>query len=339
MLKQPYCFIITALIFVGIQIVPCFADTLAITPFYTFNQSPLVQIFGLPAAESSIIEPPGHTWSLLAVDAANNFASQETDQENVYLDGESYRLTLALRYGITDKLEIGVDLPWVGYGGGIFDSFIEGWHRFFGLSQGGRTQAPLNRLLFTYSRDGQERLRLDDSNFGIGDIRLTSGWQLYNDGSSHPLAVALRASLKLPTGDSSRLHGSGSTDVALWLTGSDDYPLPGPWGDITLFGAAGGMVMTDGQVLKEQQKNLAGFGSLGFGWSPADWIALKTQFSLHTPFYRSELRELGQPAVQFLIGGTWGLSAKTALDIAVSEDVSVDTSPDVALHLGLNHQF
>ena len=338
---KPLCeTVITVVLFWAIQAHPCIAGPLAITPFYTFNQSPLVQIFGLPAAESAIIQPHGHFWSLLAIDAANNYSSVDTTRENILLDGESYRLTLALRYGITDKLELGVDMPWVGYGGGVFDSFIEGWHRFFGLPQGGRLKAPHNRLLFTYSRDGTERLRMDDSNFGLGDIRLTSGLQLYNDGSSNPCAVALRMSVKLPTGSSSKLHGSGSTDVAFWLSGSDDYLLPGSWGHMTLFGAAGGMAMTDGEVLKEQQHNTVGFGSLGFGWSPADWIALKTELSAHTPFYKeSDLRALGQPAIQLLIGGTLGFSPKTALDIAVSEDVNISTSPDLAFHLGLSHQF
>ena len=324
----------------GIHALPCAAEPLAITPFYTFNQSPLVQIFGLPAAESAIVQPKGRTWSMLAADAASNFATDDSAREKILLDGESYRLTLALRYGVTDRLEIGLDLPWVGYGGGVFDSFVEGWHHTFGLPQGGRNEAPRNRLLFTYNRNGQERLRLDDSNFGLGDVRLTGGWQLYNDGGVNPRAVAVRASIKLPTGSSSKLHGSGSTDLALWLSGSYDYGLPGPWGHLTLFGAAGGMAMTDGDVLKDQQQNAVGFGSIGFGWSPTDWIALKAELSGHSPFYRgSELRELNEPALQFLIGGTLGFTSQTSLDIAVSEDASVSTSPDVALHLGLSHRF
>ena len=109
---------------------------------------------------------------------------------------------------------------------------------------------------------------------------------------------------------------------------------------MTLFGAVGGMALTDSRVLKGQQQHFTGFGSLGFGWSPADWIALKTQYSAHTPFYKgSNLRELNQSALQLLIGGTLAFSSKTALDIAVSEDANFKTSPDVAFHLGLSHQF
>ena len=340
MMKTLRYLIIVFSMVAGTGICPCGADPLAITPFYTSNQSPLALIYGLPAVENAITQPVGRGWGLLAVDVANNFDTTSNSRERLVLDGESNRLTLALRYGLTDKLEIGVDLPFVGYSGGVFDAFIEGWHRFFGLSDGGRPSAPRDRLLFTYEKDGLERLRLDDDNFGIGDMRLTSGWQLYHDGSANPFAVALRASLKLPTGSAAKLHGSGSTDIALWLTGSDDYLLPGSWGHLTLFMAAGGMAMTDGRVLKDQKQNLAGFGGLGFGWSPADRIALKTQVSAHTSFYRgSDLEELSQPGVLLMVGGTYAFSPKTALDIAVSEDTSLAASPDVALHLGLSHQF
>lgn len=314
--------------------------TLAITPFHTFNQSPLVQIFGLPAAESAIVEGPGHARALVALDVANNYASHETEREKIILDGEGYRVTLALRRGIGSDLELGFDLPLVGYYGGVFDGFIEGWHDFFDLPQGNRGEFAHDRLLFSYARNGEERLRMDDAGMGLGDLRLGAGWQLYRDDSPNPRALALRGSLKLPTGESGRLRGSGSTDLALWLTGSDDFALPGRWGHLALFAAAGGMALTGGDVLGDQQKDAAAFGTAGFGWSPRGWIALKAQFSGHTPFYRgSALQEIAEPAAQFVIGGTLGFGARTALDIAVSEDVSVAGSPDVALHLGLSRRF
>jgi hypothetical protein len=125
------------LMLVPIQSFQCYAEPLAVTPFYTFNQSPFVQIYGLPAAESSIIQQPGHILSLLSLDLASNSATNHTNRESILLDGESDRLTLALRYGMSDKLEIGANLPFIGYNGGVFDGFIERMHSFLGLPQGG----------------------------------------------------------------------------------------------------------------------------------------------------------------------------------------------------------
>ena len=310
----------------------------AITPFQTVNQSPLVQIFGLPAAERSILLSAGTTEGMLTADIASNFAGSTAGGDEIMLDGESYRTTLAVRHGFSDRIEGGIDIPLVGHGGGVFDSFIEGWHDFFGLPEGGRKDEPRNRLLYSYSRNGSEAYRMDRSAFGIGDIRLSGGVQLYDNGSPDQRAIALRGSLKLPTGNHRRLHGSGSTDISLWLTGSDDYRLP--LGHLTLFGAAGGMVMTDGDVLREQQRNAVGFGSLGLGWAPAGWIAFKMQLSGHTPFFKgSDLRELNGNALQLLMGGTLTFPGNMSLDIGVSEDIAVDTSSDVALHLALRKTF
>ena len=310
-----------------------------ITPFYTQNQSPMTQIFGLPAAGEARVLSKGTTCALVVADVASNFASDSSPRESILLDGESYRFTLALRYGITDRLEAGIDVPYVGQGGGVLDSFIIGWHKFFSLPQGGREEAARNRLLYTYTKDGRNRLLVDDSSFDVGDVRFYGGLQIYDDGEQNPRTVALRASIKAPTGNSDQLHGSGSTDFALWLTASDDYRLPTWLGHFTIFGAAGGMYVTDGAILRDRQRNVAGFGTFGFGWGPADWIALKAQVSGHTPFFQSELRELGKSALQLIIGGTLAFSPWTSLDIGVSEDIIVNTSPDVAFHLALKRLF
>jgi hypothetical protein len=100
------------------------------------------------------------------------------------------------------------------------------------------------------------------------------------------------------------------------------------------------MGMTDGKVLQEQQQNLVGFGTVGAGWSPLSWIAFKLQMNAHTPFFSdSDLKELDANAVQLLIGGTLSLSKQTTLDIGVSEDLAVKTSPDVSFHFDVRTRF
>jgi Protein of unknown function (DUF3187) len=317
---------------------PVKARSAPITPFQTRNESPVALIFGLPAPGNAAIIDKGVFGGILALDIANNFAKDFKGNEQILLDGESWRIDLGVNYGLGKGVEAGIAIPYIITGGGVFDSFIEGWHRFFDLPQGGREQTPRNRLLYRYVKDGQTRLILDDSGTGLGDISLSGGVQLYDDQRPNPRRLALRTSLKLPTGSSSNLRGSGSTDFALWLSGSDDYLLP--LGHLTLFGAAGGMAMTDGDVLKGQQRNFAGFGTLGFGWGPAEWIDFKAQLSGHTAFFSgSELAELGNPALQLIVGGTLNFTEKTSLDIGVSEDVARNTSPDVALHLALRSRF
>ncbi|NPV04657.1 MAG: DUF3187 family protein [Syntrophaceae bacterium] len=322
----------------GLLFAPSTGMPADMAPFHVSNRSPLVQIFGLPAAGDARVLPEGQRELALALDLANHFIDVSARREQLVLDGETVRLSLAGRMGIGARTEIGFELPWIRQGGGFLDGFIESYHRTFGFPQGGRDKAPGGRILFQYQRNGVNRVYVGRSGSGIGDVRLGGGVQLIADGGENPRALALRASLKLPTGNSGDLHGSGSTDLALWLAASRGWKAGGGhWG---LFGGAGVMGMTDGDVLPDQQKNAVALGSLGAGWQPLAWLTLKVQLDGHTAFYRdSDLAELGSASVQAVLGGTLHVSERTALDIGVAEDLAVKTAPDVVFHFALRHRF
>jgi hypothetical protein len=309
-----------------------------IVPFHAKNQSPLLQIYGLPAAGNALLLPPGRKEVDLTLDHSSNDVYEQEAGEKILLDGETTRLTLGGQYGLSGGLEWGIDIPYISHSGGFLDGFIINYHDWFGFPQGGREQAPRNRLLYRYSRDGAEKLRIDRSGGGLGDVSLSAGFQLYHDGQKNPRSVALRANLKLPSGDSAMLYGSGSTDASLWIAASDDYPFP--LGHGTVFGAAGLMAMTRGNILPEQQSDHVFFGRIGMGWNPLEWLAFKIQMDAHTPFFKdSVLPPLSTNAAQLLIGGALRFSGSTTLDIAVSEDIPTRTSPDMGFHFTLSTRF
>jgi len=309
-----------------------------IVPFYANNQSPLIQLYGLPSAGSAVVVAQGRKEFRATLDHASNYVDEATAREAILLDGETTRLTLGGRYGLAKGWELGVAIPALVHGGGFLDDFLIDYHDLFGFPQGGRDQAPRNRLLYRYSRDGVEKLKIDSSGSGLGDVSLTAGYQLYHDANEYPRAVALRASVKLPTGDSAALNGSGSTDAAVWISASDDYRLP--LGHATLYAAGGVMVMTKGDILPDERRDHVEFGTIGVGWNPLSWIAFKVQLDAHTPFYPDiGLKPLAVNAAQLLMGGTLGLSERTTLDIAVSEDIATKTSPDVVFHFHLSTRF
>lgn len=321
-----------------LAVLPSAGFGMEIEPFQTRNQNPLIRIYGIPSIGSAAVLPTGKLEGTLQADLANNFAPAFGTTESVMLDGETYAFTLSARYGIARDLELGVEIPYLANNGGFMDGFIEGFHDFFGLPEGSRKSYPRNRLRYQYSKNGVTKVLVDKDSSGIGDIRLTGAWQLYRGGAEGRRKAALHAAIKLPTGNSNRLYGSGSTDFSLWLTASDDFLLP--LGHLTLYGAAGGMAMTDGDVLEDQQRNLAAFGSLGIGWSPLDWLAIKVQTDGHTSLYTgSNLEEVNSGSVQITAGGTIGFTTSTFLDIGVTEDLVVNTSPDVVFHLALRSRF
>lgn len=331
-----FCTLLMTLLWCG---APVLAADMEITPFRTVNQSPLAQLFGLPAESAAGLTPSGRLRFSLTQDVASNYTVSRTANEQITLDGESYRWTLAARYGIGDRFEIGADVPYLLYGGGFLDGFVIDWHNAFGLPQGGRDTASKNKLNISYLKNGVQKLSMNRSGSGIGDISLQAAMKLYDvlDSGSHD-ALALRTSLKLPSGDSGSLRGSGSTDFTLSLCGSlNNFT---EWGSLGLYGSLGGMAMTKGDVLRDQQNNLAGFATAGVGWGPAQWISFKLQLNGHTPLYHgSSLDELSRSSLMLVIGGALRFPGNYLLDIGVSEDVAVATAPDVAFHLGLSRQF
>jgi len=318
---------------------PCLAENMEVTPFRTFNQSPLVQIFGIPSETLSTTVKAGRTKVNLIQDIASNYTVASNTSERIHLDGESYRWAIAARYGLTDRLEIGLDVPYLLSGGGFLDGFIVDWHKTFSLPQGGRDSAPKNKLQYTYTKNGRQILNMDRSGSGIGDISLGGALNIYDvkDVESHD-SITLRTAIKLPSGDSSQLRGSGSIDFSVYLCGSMNNFTE--WGSLGIFGSIGGLAMTKGNVLPDQQKQLAGFGTAGFGWGPAEWISFKFQLNANTPLYSgSSLAELSKSSLMLTVGGALKLPGAYHLDIGVSEDLAVATAPDVAFHLGLSKQF
>lgn len=339
--KAPYLWAISLLLIcVSLHFSAYNCHATDITPFYTFNQSPIVQIFGLQPADNARIVPAGHFSTQLGIAIASDFAIDNKGTEKITLDGETYRTNLALRYGIGKRFEIGLDVPYVVESGGFLDGGVEGFHSAFGLGAGGRDQVPHNRLLFTYTgRNGVEQFHISHANGGFGDIRLSGAYQLYGGEPASSSPIALRASIKLPTGNSGELHGSGSTDFSLWLTAAHDFKFPSS--HLTVYGSLGGMGLTTGDILPDQQRNLVGFGTLGMGWSPYDWLVLKAQLDAHTPFYKnSSLTELSVSSIQTIWGFTIAFTRKTLLDVAFAEDIIVNTtSPDAGINLSLRTLF
>lgn len=310
-----------------------------ITPFRTTNRSPLLYFFGIPSDTSSDLLGAGKWEFSVAQDIASINVIDHTAHEQMFLDGELYRWSLIGKYGLGQNLELGFELPYVAQTGGFLDGFIVNWHDFFGLPQGGRNVLPRNRLKYRYTKDGVSQLDASPASNGISDISLLAGYQLYShrDEQDHD-TLALRAQLKLPTGDSSEMLGSGSTDLALFVTGSRNSR--NEWGTVGSFASLGGMYSSDGDILKHQRQNLAGFGTIGTGWSPAEWIAFKLQGHLTSPLYKdSSLRELGSWTFLLTMGGTLKFPDNYLLDIGVGEDILVNSAPDVTFNLALTKRF
>lgn len=305
-----------------------------VTPFFTFNQSPLAQLYGLPPIGEARLLDPGEQRYRLQADLASNYTLGNSARESLVLDGETTRITLAFNGHGGRNLEWGLLVPYVSHSGGVLDQFVNTWHDTFGLPTGGRETAPIDQLNYRYVRDGETRIEQTEDSDGLGDVRLSGAWQLLRPSGDDEGALALRASIKFPTGDPALLHGSGGTDLALWLNGAyGGYGL-GP--SFSLFGGFGMLFMNKGDVLPELQRRNALFGSLGVGAWVLPRLSLKLQVDFNQALYEdSELTQLADDSLQLSIGGSLRLIKHTRIELAVVEDIAVATAPDVVFHAAI----
>ena len=99
-------------------------DTVCAEPFHSRNLNPFVQVYGIPAVEAGETTKPGKLAARLQVEMANSYTRSSNLNESIMLDGETYYVTTVFRYGLFDRLEVGLDIPYINHSGGIFDHFI-----------------------------------------------------------------------------------------------------------------------------------------------------------------------------------------------------------------------
>lgn len=307
----------------------CQADAL-LDPYATSNRNPFVQVYGLPAAQSAQLLAPSTLSSALQLEVVQNFTVSDEGSEGIIIDGETHRANLQLRYGLREGIEIGLDVPYLSHESGGLDSFIDDWHDFFNLPDGDRTKYEQDQFFYIYQRDGEEGVMLTRSADGLGDISASLGLQL----SATPTRQwALRSAIKLPTGDADKLLGSESTDISLGINVSDQGLLAEH--NIVLHASTGVLWMDEGEILDRQREDWVVFGSSTLSWLVQPRLSLKLQLDAHTAFYDSATTELGGDSAQLILGGAFRLGSSTVVDLSVSEDIVVDTAPDVVFQIGI----
>ncbi len=287
----------------------------------------LARGFALPGLGRPEVLPGGALQQRIYLNDTNEYVSTGNSNESIVIDGEATQLSYDLHYGITDRWEAGVFVPLLSQGGGILDPIIQNWHRLWGLPNGGRDQAPKNRYLYQYTRNGQQLLDVSQGSVTFGDVRISTGYSL----ADH---LTARAMLQLPTGDSSHLSGNGAAGGAAWLDGG--LPLGGFFKWLTLYGSLGYSYTATGNVLPDLQKNGLAFGAAGFGlrFTPR-WDA-KVQVYFHAaPYKDSQLAALDHIAAPLTVSTSYRITPKTAISLGFQEKANIYASPDFGVFLGL----
>jgi len=257
-----------------------------------------------------------------------------SDRDLYFFDGEILRWSLRARYGITDTLELAVELSAQSRGGGFADGTIESFHGSLGLGNADRERFPQNNFQVfmrfgdhTFFRDGAP------ANNVIGDTTVQLKWRAHRPW--HGWLGAVSAAVKAPTGSQEHFGGSGGWDGQLAAYASRDLG-PGALHVNLAYTALGGVENLPGFSVDDLWTLVAGYEL----WSPrhrVNWIA---QATWATSVFRDSTRsDLSDPAYLLLVGARVPLGERTTLTAAFIENVvQFDNSTDVALHLSVGYR-
>jgi hypothetical protein len=303
-------------------------------PLHDGDNGPFAALFGWPDSTegSRLTVARTNAWGLFA-SASSHSVQEMRGAESLLLDGETRRVKIDYRRGLSDRFELGAGLSWLWHESGSLDSLISGWHDWFGLPQGNRDNAPHDRLLFRYLAHDSAPIELARNVNGLGDLRFGAAWLLQRNTHS---SIALRTSIKLPTGDSDVLLGSGGTDLTFGVAGD----VTRLWNVDSLQGhyRLHAIRLGRSEVLTDRTRRMVGQLSGGLGYRLSSKLEIMAQSTLRSAVFDAKVAPLGDWSMSLTVGAAFVTNSGLRISLAVGEDIRVESTPDVTFLLGLSRQ-
>ncbi|MBI2338760.1 MAG: DUF3187 family protein [Deltaproteobacteria bacterium] len=255
------------------------------------------------------------------------------------LDMELIRTAVDFSYGLTDRLELGLQLPFLSFSAGFLDSFIQGYHSAFGFPNAGRDKVDKGRFSYLVTRNGAALFTADQADFALSDLVLSQKLHVFDESKRFP-ALSLKSSLKLPTGSRSGATGSGRPDFGLSILAEKSYKrLHG-------YTQAGFLVLGGHDDLDPFLKNGSFIFGQAFEINAFEHLSFVGQVSGQSAIFSgTELPELSKIALDLTFGFTGEVPAgKTVKKIryvaAFTEDpTSEGPSADFSLYFNLGVEY
>jgi hypothetical protein len=300
-------------------------SSLASCGYATRNLNPILQPFYLPT-HAGFSDDDG--WRIdHSLYITNTSQEESKGDEYLLIDVENYRYELGLRHR-RDRWLTRVDVPMVSNRGGELDGFIEDWHDLFGLPQGDRDNHPQDQINIGYSRDGTIEYRQESSSSGLADISLAMGYQAQN-------GTTWFAGIELPTGSADNYSGNEAVDLALWL--SHQWQLDDETCSFALFGVS---LPGDGGDLEGLIVDQIWVSQVGMGFQINPSVVATAQLDMHSSTIDdSDLTAFGN-SLQIQLGlGFPQLFDNHRLDLFLSEDILVESAPDISFGIRLSSRY
>ncbi|MCX5692819.1 MAG: DUF3187 family protein [Candidatus Omnitrophica bacterium] len=335
--KMPIAMIIFFLLFFA-------TDTFAKTgPIPIRNQMPLYLFYlQMEPDRASVVEQDsfdvnaGYTVSNVTVSCFTPVSSLY----NINIDAEVSRMTLDLRYGLSEKLEAGLDVPYLSLSRGYLDEFVEGFEDTVGATTPrSRARQGSYNLNYSFIYNSQSLIKRTNASDGLGDIVLKAKYQISKeDENGFWPNASFRAAVKLPTGEKRSLLGSGEIDYGFGVLLDKTFSEK-----ITVYTGCNFVIIEKPSffsVLNLKRNIISGL--LGVEYLLTQRFSIVVQATGNTtPYPSSGTNALDESAIDLGLGVNYRFKEKENVSwhFAITENVNSASSPDVSLDAGFNVGF
>lgn len=258
--------------------------------FQAFQQ----MVLSLPGDRAAVVKPGTVDMRLELAETASIY-NDNTPQTSVNVKFETLRSGLFLRYGATEKLELGLEVPVLYRYQGFMNGAITATERATTGLNPARTAFKNNNFLFNVTQNGQTIMNGGPGAMGLGDTILMSKYQFLTEGAAMP-AVSLRGAVKLPTGNQADFFGSGSPDFGLGL--AVEKLVAGRW---MLYANMTGVVPTGTIAGLGLRPTFSGLAAIEYLWS--ENLSITTHFDYYSsPFHGTGASALDQGVTESVLG-------------------------------------
>lgn len=263
----------------------------------------------------------------------------KTSLYDIQIDLEVNRITLDLRYGLYDNLEIGLEVPYISLSSGYLDNVIETVEDGIGArTPRSRKRQGTNEFDYRFKYNGNFLINQRQSTEGLGDIVLTAKYQLLKDKGWFWPNLSARSAIKFPTAEKDDLLGSGEFDYGFGLLMDKGF-----FNRAFLYIGAN-IIMIEKpsffSVLGLKDEIFSGLLALEYFFTQR--FSLVTQVTANsTPYPFSDTNPLDNEGYEWGLGLNYRLKEKKDISwhFAITENISAASSPDASVHTGINWKF
>jgi hypothetical protein len=266
--------------------------------------------------------------------AGSTWANVWSQGDGYFLDYEMLQTSVSVAYGMTERVELELELENRSRFGGELDSLSHWFHDTMGIRQNGRDEVPKDQFTFELTPEGSDTIALSRSDKGVfSQSALLTVQHNTTLGNGWLPALSYAVTARFDAGGADELVGVGNWDVGLSVAVARRF------GNFYAYGTLGAARFASdefrGLKLRRTQVSLLG----AVEWRYFDRQSLLFQY-LVSEGQVHDFDPFSEPSHELTLGWKWEALPGSIVEFGLIENaVGFDNTPDVGFQLGFSQRF